>query len=421
MRHDSASAAGSFDLAAVFAKNPGRAMPYSGKHSTMRANSIFGFVPRLAMFYSALFILPGIQMPFFPVWLNAKNVDPKLIGIVLAVPMVARVLAIPVVTRQADRRDAVRAALVLGALGSVVGLALVGLSAGVAAILVAYVLTSLASTPMMPLAETYALKGLAARGRAYGPVRLWGSFAYIGGNFAAGFAADVIPARHLIWLMVAASVLIAFAALLLPPTKSPAENSEAPAVRGQHLLRNRAFLAVIAAASLIQASHALFYGFSAVQWHAAGLDGTVIAALWALGVAAEIVLFAMQSRLPPFFEPTVLLMVGACGGALRWAGMSFDLPTSALAALQLLHALSFGATHLGALMMLARFAPPGQAATAQGYLAIALGLAMAAAMAISGVLYEDFGGRAYAAMTLMAIAGGACGFVAHRMRREMAR
>src|SRR5579872_2356417 len=68
----------------------------------------FGFVPRLAAFYAALFILPGIQMPFFPVWLKAKGLDPKMIGIVLAVPMVARVLAIPVVTRAADRRNAIR-------------------------------------------------------------------------------------------------------------------------------------------------------------------------------------------------------------------------------------------------------------------------------------------------------------------------
>ena len=81
-----------------------------------------------------------------------------------------------------------------------------------------------------------------------------------------------------------------------------------------------------------------------------------------IGVVAEIVLFAMQSRLPPVFEPTVLLMVGACGGMLRWAGMAFDPPLSLLTALQLLHALSFGATHLGALMFLARYAPASQAA-----------------------------------------------------------
>ena len=379
-----------------------------------------GLVPRLAALYVALFILPGIQMPFFPVWLKAKDVDARLIGIVLAVPMVARVLAIPVIAREADRRDAVRAALILAGLGSVVGYTLVGLSAGAIAILITYTLTSLASTPLMPLAETYALKGLTARGRAYGPVRLWGSFAFIAGNFAAGFAADAIPARDLIWLMVAASGLVALAAWALPPLATAAPEPNHSEASAQSPLRDPAFIAVLAAASLIQASHAVFYGFSAVQWHAAGLDGTVIAALWALGVAAEIVLFALQARLPPFFEPTVLLMVGAFGAVLRWIGMALDPPEFVLPWLQMLHALSFGATHLGALMYLVRRAPAAKAATAQGYLAIALGLAMAAAMAISGVLYGDFGSRAYAAMALVAIAGGACGFVAHRLRHHAA-
>lgn len=380
-----------------------------------------GFIPRLAALYAALFILPGIQMPFFPVWLKAKDLDAKLIGIVLAVPMVARVLAIPVITRTADRRDAVRAALIIASLASVAGYMLVGLSGGAIAILITYTLTSLFSTPLMPLAETYALKGLMARGRVYGPVRLWGSLAFIFGNFVAGFAADAIPARHLIWLMVAASTLIAVAASALAPLAGGVPEPGAQEMHRRKSLRDPAFIAVLAAASLIQASHAVFYGFSAVQWHAAGLDGTFIAALWALGVAAEIVLFAVQGRLPPFLTPTVLLMVGASAGALRWLGMATDPPALVLPWLQLLHSLSFGATHLGALMFLAYHAPAGQAATAQGYLAIAAGLAMAAAMAISGVLYEDFGSRAYAAMALMAITGGACGLVAHRIGREPAR
>jgi PPP family 3-phenylpropionic acid transporter len=381
----------------------------------------WGFVPRLAALYAALFILPGIAMPFFPIWLKAKDVDAKLIGIVLAAPMIARMLAIPVIAREADRRDAVRTVLIMASVATVAGYTLVGLSSGVIAILAAYTLTSLFSTPQMPLAETYALKGLMARKRAYGPVRLWGSFAFIFGNLAAGFAVDILPAQHLIWLMVAASVLVAVAAWELAPLAKNVPDEGGQARSRQKLLRDPVFISVLAAASLIQASHAVFYGFSAVQWHAAGLDGTVIAALWALGVAAEIALFAVQARLPPFFTPTMLIMTGALGGILRWLGMAIDPPALALPWLQLLHALSFGATHLGALMFLAHRAPPGQAATAQGYLAIAAGFAMAAAMGISGVLYADFGSRAYAAMALVAFAGGACGFVAHRMWRDPTR
>jgi PPP family 3-phenylpropionic acid transporter len=417
MPHDSASAAASPDGRRVGKEQLGQRF----RDDAMRAEETSGLAARLAIFYAALFVQLGIQMPFFPVWLKAKDVDAGMIGIVLAAPIVARLLAVPVVMREADRRDAVRHALIACGFVAAAGYAFVGLSAGAVLILVAYALTSLATTPQMPLAETYALKELAVRRRTYGPVRLWGSFAFIAGNFVAGFAADIIQARDLIWLIAAASILIALAALALPPMTPRVVEPQAPASTRQNLLRDRPFVAVVAAASLIQASHALYYGFSAVQWSAAGFDGAVIATLWALGVAAEIVLFALQSRLPPLFEPTVLLLAGACGGVLRWIGMAFDPPAFMLAALQLLHALSFGATHLGALMFLARHAPPAQAATAQGYLAMASGLAMAGAMALSGVLYRDFGSAAYAAMALTTIAGGACGLIARRLGGEAPR
>ena len=77
-------------------------------------------------------------------------------------------------------------------------------------------------------------KGLSARGRAYGPVRLWGSAAFILGTFVAGFATDTMPARHLIWLIVAASLLSALAALRAgaaidrrPPLGEPHEPAQA--------------------------------------------------------------------------------------------------------------------------------------------------------------------------------------------------
>jgi len=386
----------------------------------------WGFVPRLSALYVGIFVLFGIQMPFLPVWLKGRGMDADMIGIVVAVPMIVRAFAIPFVARAVDRRDAVRAAIMLASCASVLGLVLVGIADTPTAILMTYTLASLALTPVLPLAEAYALRGLGALGRTYGPVRLWGSAAFIAGNFAAGFAADVIPASNLIWLIVAASVLIALASLALPPLSAATQLSaathmtESVKTRG-NLLSDPVFIALLAAASLIQSSHAVFYGFSALQWRTAGLDGTAIAALWALGVIAEMVLFAAQGRLPPFFAPTVLLMVGAIGGALRWSVMAFDPPTFVLPWAQLLHALSFGATHLGTLMLLVRVTPANQGATAQAYLAIALSLAMAGAMAISGVLYENLGSRAYAAMALAALAGGACGFVAHRMRREPAR
>jgi PPP family 3-phenylpropionic acid transporter len=381
--------------------------------------SEIGFAARLAALYAAMFVGVGMQLPFFPLWLKAKGLDAGMIGLVLAAPLVARMLAIPLVSRQADRRDALRGAIMLASAASVAGYVLVGLAGGPAAILLAYAVASLAFTPVMPLAETYALRGLAARGRAYGPVRLWGSAAFILGSMTAGFAADLIPARDLIWLIAAASLLTAGAALGLAPLDAMPAASAAPAPRGS-LLRDRPFIAVLVAASLIQSSHAVYYGFSTLQWRAAGLDGSAIAGLWALGVVAEIVLFALQGRLPPYITPAVLLVAGGLGAVLRWTAMALDPPAAWLPALQLLHALSFGATHLGALGFVARNAPPGLGATAQGYLALALGTTMAAMTALSGGLYGAFGARAYAAMALVAIAGSVAGYVAIVMARRVA-
>ena len=366
----------------------------------------------------ALFVALGVQLPFLPLWFAARGLDAGAIGLVLALPMVVRVVAIPLATRSADRHDALRLAIVVAAVATVLGYGALALAQGALAIALVFALASVAYTPIMPLTDSYALRGLGRLGRAYGPVRLWGSAAFIVGSFIAGFATDLIPARHLIWLIVAASAITAAAALALEPVQTSASATEPPPRRG--LLRDPAFIAVMAAASLIQASHAVYYGFSALQWRAAGLDGTTIAALWALGVIAEIVLFAVQSRLPPFLSPPVLLLIGALGGAVRWSAMALDPPVALLPALQLLHAATFGATHLGMIGFVAANAPRGQGATAQGYLAVALGTTMAGATALSGVLYGAFGGRAYAAMALAAVAGGVAAYIAHRVTRRVA-
>ncbi|MGE0063811.1 MAG: MFS transporter [Xanthobacteraceae bacterium] len=381
-----------------------------------------GFITRLALLYAAIFTLGGVQLPFFPVWLAAKGLDERAIGLVLALPMVVRVAAVPLATRIADRGDAVKAVLAAAAVATVAGYVLLGFAEGALAIGVAFALASFLYTPIMPLTETYALRGLAARGRAYGPVRLWGSLAFIAGTFAAGAAIDLIPHERLIWLLVGASLLIALTAVALEPmsfASAPAAHAQPPPPR-RGLLRDKVFLLVAAAAALAQASHAVYYGFSALAWTQAGLDGAAVAALWALGVIAEIALFACQERLPRALTPLRLLALGAAGAALRWLAMAFDPPVATLPVLQLMHGLSFGAVHLGSLAFVARHAPPGQGATAQGYFAIALGLAMAGATGLAGVLFASFGNAAYAAMALAAVVGCACACIAKRLAAEPA-
>src|SRR5690606_36597953 len=101
-----------------------------------------------------------------------------------------------------------------------------------------------------------------------------------------------------------------------------------------------------------------------------------------------------------------LLALGGVAAVLRWTllGSSADLPV--LVPVQLLHGLTFGATHLAAVTFLAQSAAPGLAATAQSlYSAVALGAVSGTVMLLSGALYEHLGGGAFFVMTALAIAG----------------
>lgn len=376
-----------------------------------RLHSSFAF--RIATFYAALFVALGVQVPFLPLWFAAKGLDATLIGIVLSLPMIVRVFAIPLATRGADRHNALHTVIVIASAMAVLGYGALGLAQGVVAITLAYALASAFFTPLIPLADAYALRGLSQTGRAYGPVRLWGSAAFIVGTFAAGLLLDVIATHDLIWIILATLAMTTAAALPLSPLtlRDGSAGKRLPFARD--LLRDPALLAAAAAASLIQASHAIYYGFSALDWTTAGFDGGAIGALWALGVVAEIALFAISGRLS--IAPTTLLMLGGAGAVVRWGAMAFDPPPALLPPLQCLHAFSFGATHLGAVAVVARRVPAELAATAQGYFAVALGLVMAAALGVSGLLYARWGSFAYGAMALAAAAGAFFAVLAHRL------
>src|ERR1700694_4754856 len=106
----------------------------------------------MAIFYAAFFAFGGTQMPYLPAWLEAKGLDAREIGIVLAVPMLSRVVAVPLATRLIDRRFEPKAALAMAAMLSAVLYAIMGAAFGFIAIIAAYAAISIASSPVLPLA-----------------------------------------------------------------------------------------------------------------------------------------------------------------------------------------------------------------------------------------------------------------------------
>ena len=264
--------------------------------------------------------------------------------------MVVRVFSVPLTTRLADRYNVLRGAIIIASVGSAIGNFAIGLSASFVVIASVMVAAAVFFTPTYPLADAYALRGLTDRGKAYGPVRLWSSAAYIAANLASGIFIALLTKASIIWIITAAFLVgVGLAWALIPIGVHAPEDTGKMPVKQKSLWRMPAFVAVVIACGAIQSSHALYYGFSTLAWNAKGLSDVTIGGLWAIGVIAEIGLFALSGFLSRFISPVSLVMLGGIGGLLRWTAMAFDPPFVVLPALQLLHALTFGATHVGAM------------------------------------------------------------------------
>ena len=371
------------------------------------------FATRLALFYSTMFGMVGTHLPFFTVWLKAVGIDAFWIGIITAIPPVTRFTVLPFVTALAERRHALRGAIVATAFATALGFSILGTQRQPVLVFFAYAVTCCLWTPMVPLTDAYALKGVARHGLNYGPLRLWGSAAFVAGALGCGLLVDVIAAQNLIWVIVSVAALGAFVGLGLQPLDTPKSAANIHHGAGA-LLSDPGFLAIIVTSALIQGSHAAYYIFASIAWQQAGLGGLTIAGLWSLGVIAEIVVFALSPRFT--LPPVMLVVIAALSAVARWVITAQEPPLAILAAVQLAHGLTFGLTQVGTMMLLVGYVPGHVMARGQGYLAACSGIVSSSVSIISGAIYAQYGQGVYYVMAAMALSGAVVMWLArHRL------
>nr|WP_283206824.1 MFS transporter [Methylobacterium thuringiense] len=256
----------------------------------------------------------------------------------------------------------------------------------------------------------------------YPRIRMAGSIGFLGANLAGGALLGWLGEAFAVPLLLTGLALIASAVAFFSWNEvEHVEKAFHPTARPR---LPRVLWLAIAAAALIQASHAALYAFGAIAWSTAGVPGAWIGALWAIGVAAEIVLFAVIGKLPAAWRsPFRLLALGGVAAVLRALGMALagdGLP--ALAALQMLHAFSFGATHFGAMNAVSALAPDGARGRAQGTLSSATALCSAIATLGCGIVYRSAGpATTFALMAPIALAGLGLVGLGLQARRSSAR
>ena len=379
--------------------------------------SIACAAPRISAFYAAYFLVAGVALPFWPLFLQARGLSVTEIGLMLGLTLMLRAAAGPFIGRFADRRDSTRRPLVACALATLLVAAAFFWTWGFWPIFAVSTVFTLIYAGVLPLGETIALRTVSAES-GYGRVRLWGSVSYLVAAAAGGAVLEIeaVPSAELILTMVLATIVVMIAgSLAMPDKRGGGAPPAAPILR---LLGERRFRLMVLATTAIHGAHAVFYGFSTLHWLSAGLSEWVIGLLWAGGVMAEVIFFACNAPLLRRIGPVGLLGAAAAAGTVRWAVLALTTEVWVLALAQCLHALSFGAMHLGAMVFIARTVPAGSSNTAQAlFAATTNGLGLGAGLLLAGLLYAAWGAGAY----WVCAALSAAGFIAVLAMRRSAR
>lgn len=367
---------------------------------------------RLGLFYAAIFIGTGAASPYLPVWLQHQGLSGAQIGLMFALPQLARMVTAPMLAVWADGFALRRTGILLLSLGAVLAYALMGAPLGfVGWTLVWFVAATLVGS-LIPLADVMALARARVEGFNFGWPRGIGSMAFIVGNIGMGLLlARYSPDLVLVWMVASAVLTVLVAAVVLPPDPVR-EDAQPPVDRAGRwagvgeLLRDPGFMTAVIAAGLIQSAHAFYYGFSTLSWKAQGIPDSLTGVLWAVGVAAEVVFLWFLEPWRRRIGPRRLLALGGIAAVVRWTALAFAPPLWLLFPLQTLHAFSYAATFLASLQLVERLSSPRNASAAQSInSALSGGVLMGLASLASGWIFDHYGAGGYLLMSAMCLAG----------------
>lgn len=368
---------------------------------------------RLAGYYASSFMMLGIHLVFWPLWLKSKGLSASEIGLLLAVGIASKLIANPLVAHIADRLGQRKSIICTLATFSLVAFLLFPYADAFASLLTLHLVFLALWSPTMPLMESMVMHGVAHQGYDYGRIRLWGSITFMVAAIGLGVLLRD-GTRDLIFLAIALTLgITVVSAFILPDIRLPQAASRQFTL--WEVVKDRQFVLFLIGTALIQSSHAVYYGFGSIHWKASGLSEDWIGILWSVGVFAEIILFTYASRILQFIGPARLIALAGLAGLVRWPLTAMTLDIVPLIGIQMLHALTFGATHIGAMHFIQSRVDPSRSATAQSlFSGVVMGGAMSIAAFTSGHLYQSLQANAYWAMGATSLLGGIIVFMLRR-------
>lgn len=332
---------------------------------------------RFGLFYLGYYGYVGVISPYVSLFFADRGFSPVQIGVLMACFQLSRIVGPYLWGWLSDVMHTRVKLLRLAAVTSLLAfLAVPGIHSygGMMAMMIGL---NLITSAMSPLGDALTISTLRRHGafdHRYGRVRMFGSVGFIvavllGGALFEHFGMPAFP-----WL---ASAMLGLFALVVFGMRDAADDgprvTPPPALP---LLRRPDVAWFLASAFLMMFAHAALYVFYSLYLEQLGYSKLSIGLMWTIGVVAEIVFFFYQGRLFGALALGTILAGTFVLAALRFGLTGYFAQYAWLmAAVQILHAATFGAHHSASLKRLQRwFAGPLQGRGQALYTGIAYGV-----------------------------------------------
>lgn len=361
---------------------------------------------RLAGFYFFYFAYIGAFSPFFGLYLLSVGRSAVEIGVLMALPAVARIVAPHLWGWLADTTGRHTPLLRATALAGVACFLGVFAGSDFYWLIAVLLLASFFLAAALPLLEATTLAHLGEDTGRYGPVRVWGSLGYIVAVVAIGYALDRIAVAALPWMVVVTLAgMIAYCWQIPEARLAPQATDDVPF---WNILRQRGVAALIVACALMAAAHGPYYTFYSIHLVGYGYSKALTGWLWALGVVCEIAIFLWLPRLYAAFTLRAILITSFALAVVRFLIIGWGAESLLLLLLaQVLHAATFGSFHAAAIGMVHRLFRGRHQARGQAiYGSLTYGLGGTVGALASGYAWDHFGaGLTFTLAAVAALAG----------------
>ncbi|MGB1262012.1 MAG: MFS transporter [Cognaticolwellia sp.] len=345
---------------------------------------------RLSSNYFWYFGILGLVVPFLSVFLDARGFSSLEIGEILAVITATKIVAPSLWAQLADKSGKQLTIVKVGALLSLLCFSWVIWAVSYWPLMFSLAMFSLFWTAILPQIEVMTLNSIRKSAKIYARIRLWGSIGFIIVAMASGELIERYSAEAFSYIGI---VILAglFISTLLSKQPRIANISSLEHVSIKSKVFNSNFLLFFFAGLMLQMSFGPYYVFFALYLKNLSYSGFLIGIFIAIGVVAEIGIFAFAAIFFKNFSLKTLISASILLTALRWFMVGhFADSNIALALSQLIHALSFGLYHSASIAFIQQHFNAKQQSRGQAiYIGGVYGVGGAVGAYIAGLLWQD--------------------------------